>query len=259
MTAAVAGQIGSLARRSVRRTIRQPANIVFALVFPLLLLAVNSGGLRAVTNLPDFPTDSYLDFFIAFTFVQGALFATINSGTDLAKDIQTGFLNRLSLTPVRPVGLLAGHLSGAVTMGVFQALVYLGVGLAEGVSVESGVAGALAILLLAALITLGFAAFGTFLALRTGTGEAVQGVFPLFFILLFLSSMALPRNLIEQDWFREVATYNPVSYMIEAIRSLIIEGWNGEALALGFAVTAGLIVVSLALASWALRTRLTRT
>jgi ABC-2 type transport system permease protein len=259
VTALVATQVRALARRSVRRTVRQPANIVFALLFPLILLAVNAGGLRSVTELPGFPTDTYLDFFIAFTFVQGALFATINSGTDLAKDIQTGFLNRLSLTPLRRVGLLAGHLSGAVFMGVVQALVYLCVGLAAGVSIETGFAGALVVLVLAALITLGFAALGTFLALRTGSGEAVQGMFPLFFILLFLSSMALPRDLIQTDWFREVATYNPVSYMIEAIRSLIITGWDAQALALGFGITGALVVVALTLASTALQTRLART
>jgi ABC-2 type transport system permease protein len=251
--------VRALARRSVRRTLRQPANIVFALVFPLILLAVNAGGLRSVTDLPGFPTDTYLDFFIAFTFVQGALFATINSGTDLARDIQTGFLNRLSLTPLRRVGLLAGHLSGAVFMGVVQALVYLCVGLAAGVTIETGFAGALVVLVLAAMITLGFAALGTFLALRTGSGEAVQGMFPLFFILLFLSSMALPRDLIQTDWFREVATYNPVSYMIEAIRSLIITGWDAQALALGFGITAALVAGALTLASTALRTRLART
>jgi ABC-2 type transport system permease protein len=255
----VATQVRALARRSVRRTLRQPANIVFALVFPLILLAVNAGGLRSVTDLPGFPTDTYLDFFIAFTFVQGALFATINSGTDLARDIQTGFLNRLSLTPLRRVGLLAGHLSGAVFMGVVQALVYLCVGLAAGVTIETGFAGALVVLVLAAMITLGFAALGTFLALRTGSGEAVQGMFPLFFILLFLSSMALPRDLIQTDWFREVATYNPVSYMIEAIRSLIITGWDAQALALGFGITAALVAGALTLASTALRTRLART
>jgi ABC-2 type transport system permease protein len=255
----VATQVRALARRSVRRTLRQPANIVFALVFPLILLAVNAGGLRSVTDLPGFPTDTYLDFFIAFTFVQGALFATINSGTDLARDIQTGFLNRLSLTPLRRVGLLAGHLSGAVFMGMVQALVYLCVGLAAGVSIETGFAGALVVLVLAAMITLGFAALGTFLALRTGSGEAVQGMFPLFFILIFLSSMALPRDLIQTDWFREVATYNPVSYMIEAIRSLIITGWDAQALALGFGVTAALVAGALTLASTALRTRLART
>jgi ABC-2 type transport system permease protein len=259
VSALVATQVRALARRSVRRTLRQPANIVFAVLFPLILLAVNAGGLRSVTDLPGFPTDTYLDFFIAFTFIQGALFATINSGTDLARDIQTGFLNRLSLTPLRRVGLLAGHLSGAVFMGVVQALVYLCVGLAAGVTIETGFAGALVVLVLAAMITLGFAALGTFLALRTGSGEAVQGMFPLFFILLFLSSMALPRDLIQTDWFREVATYNPVSYMIEAIRSLIITGWDAQALALGFGVTAALVVVSLTLASRALRTRLART
>lgn len=258
MTALVATQVRALARRSVRRTVRQPANIAFALAFPLILLAVNAGGLRSVTKLPGFPTASYLDFFIAFTFVQGALFATINSGTDLARDIQTGFLTRLSLTPLRRVALLAGHLSGAVFMGMVQALVYLSVGLAAGVTIETGFAGALVVLGLAGLITLGFAALGTFLALRTGSGEAVQGMFPLFFILLFLSSMALPRNLIQTDWFREVATYNPVSYMIEAIRSLIITGWDAQALALGFGITAALVVGALTLASVALRTRLAR-
>ena len=67
----------------------------------------------------------------------------------------------------------------------------------------------------------------------------MQGVFPLFFVFLFLSSSALPRNLIEQDWFRTIATYNPVSYLFEGLRSLIIFGWDGEALALGFGVRGG--------------------
>ena len=83
-------------------------------------------------------------------------------------------------------------------------------------------------------------------------------MFPAFFVFLFLSSMNLPRNLIEIDWFRAVATINPVSYLIECIRSLIIVGWDGEALALGFGIALVLTVVSLALASVALRTRLAR-
>ena len=61
----------------------------------------------------------------------------------------------------------------------------------------------------------------------------MQGLFPLFFVFLFLSSMNLPRNLIEHDWFRTIATLNPVSYLIEGFRSLFISGWDGEALALG--------------------------
>ncbi len=258
MNGALTIQVTALARRSIRRTMRQPASVAPAILFPLLLLAVNAGGLRAITQLPGFPTSSYLDFFIAFTFMQGALFATLNSGTDLARDIQTGFLSRLSLTPLRRVSLLGGHLSGAMFMGLLQAIVYLSVGIAFGVRFETGFAGVLVFLVLVGVITLGFASIGTFFALRTGSGEAVQGLFPLFFVALFLSSMYLPRDLISTDWFRQVATYNPVSYMIEALRSLIIEGWNTEALALGFGCAAVLAIVGLTLSSRALSTRLGR-
>ena len=253
-----ADQVFVLARRSVVRTARQPANVIFPLVFPLLLLAVNAGGLKAATQLPGFPTNSFVAFALAIPFIQGALFATMNAGTDLARDIQTGFLNRLSLTPMRGVALLAGQLGGIVTMGLIQALVYLSVGLAVGVRLASGFGGALVLLAFAVLISIGFGALGAFAALRTGSGEAVQSLFPAFFVFLFLSSMNLPRNLIEIDWFRFVATVNPVSYLIECIRSLIIVGWDGEALALGFGVALAITVVSLVLASLSLRTRLAR-
>jgi ABC-2 type transport system permease protein len=182
----------------------------------------------------------------------------MNAGTDLARDIQTGFLNRLSLTPMRGVALLAGQLGGIAVMGVAQAVVYLTVGLIVGVRLESGPAGALVLLAFAILISIAFGALGAFAALRTGSGEAVQSLFPVFFVFLFLSSMALPRSLIEVDWFRAVATANPVSYLIECIRSLIITGWDGEALALGFGIAIAVAIVAVFVANRALRTRLAR-
>jgi ABC-2 type transport system permease protein len=258
MRDAFGDQVFLLARRSVVRTLRQPANVVFPLVFPLLLLAVNSGGLDPATRLPGFPADTFVAFALAIPFIQGALFATMNAGTDLARDIQTGFLNRLSLTPMRGIAVLAGQLGGVVVMGIAQAAVYLGVGLAVGVRLESGIFGAVLLFVFSALVCLGFASIGAIAALRTGSGEAVQGFFPLFFVFLFLSSMNLPRNLIEIDWFRYVATANPVSYLIECVRSLVITGWDGQALALGFGLAAGITVVGLTLATATLRTRLTR-
>lgn len=251
-------QVGYLARRSVLRTLRQPASIVFPLVFPLILLAVNSAGLDSASRIPGFP-GSYFDVALAVPFMQGALFAAMNAGTDLALDIETGFLNRLALTPMRGVALLAGQLGGAVTMGLVQACVYLAVGLIAGAGIAAGVGGAFVIVLLATLIALGFAGLGAVVALRTGSGEAVQGLFPLFFVVVFLSSAFLPRDLIKADWFRTVATWNPVSYFVEGIRSLIVTGWDGQALALAFGLAGGLIVISLTAASLALRTRLVRT
>jgi ABC-2 type transport system permease protein len=256
---ALAEQTAQLARRSVVRTARQPANVIGPFIFPLLLLAVNTGGLDRASEIPGFPTDSFLAFALAVPFIQGALFATMNAGTDLARDIQTGFLNRLSLTPMRSLALLTGQLGGVAATGLTQAVVYLTVGLAVGVRPASGIAGMVVLLFLSALIALAFGALGAFAALRTGSGEAVQGLFPVLFVGLFLSSMNMPRNLIEIDWFRTVATLNPVSYLLEAIRSLIIVGWDPEALALGFGFAIAIGIVGIAAASWALRERLTRT
>ena len=258
MTQPLLLQVGHLARRSIVRTLRQPVNVVPSFLFPLILLAVNVVVLGAAERLPGFPTDSYLDFALAFTFMQGALFATTNAGTDLARDIQTGFLNRLALTPMRSGALLLGQLAGIVALALIQATLYLTVGLVAGVRPESGVAGLFVVVFLAVLVAIAFGAIGAFLALRTGTGEAVQAMFPLLFVFLFLSSMNLPRNLIEIDWFRTVATINPVSYLIEGIRSLIVTGWDGQALALGFGLAFAIGVVALAAASFALQGRLAR-
>jgi ABC-2 type transport system permease protein len=255
----VVAQVGHIARRSVVRTMRQPANMIFPFVFPMALLAVTSAGLNPATRIPGFPSDSFLAFFLAFPFIQGALFATMNAGTDLARDIQSGFLNRLALTPMRGVALIAGQLAGIATMGFVQAVFYLAVGLVVGVHLASGVAGAAVLLVLATLIAIAFGSLGAFFALRTGSGEAVQGLFPLLFVTLFLSSMNLPRNLIEIDWFRIAATINPVSYLIEGVRSLIITGWDTQALVLAFGIAALLLLGSLAAGAWALRLRLTRT
>ena len=256
---AFADQVYVLAQRSVVRTIRQPANVFAPLLFPMLLLAVNSGGLKAETNLPGFPTSSFVAFALAVPFIQGALFATMNAGTDLARDIQTGFLNRLSLTPLRGSALITGHLAGVVVFGFLQSVFYLSVGLAIGVDIRSGPGGAIVLLLLATLIAAAFGALGAWLALRAGSGEAVQGMFPLLFVAFFLSSMNTPRNLIGIGWFRAIATANPISYLIEGVRSLIILGWDWQALLLAFGVAAAMLVLAVALAGEALQERLSRT
>ena len=250
---------GLLVRRSVIRTLRQPANLVFSFMFPLLLLAVSSGGLNAATRIPGFPTNSYLTFALAVPFIQGALFASNSAGTNFAEDIESGFLSRLSLTPLSRGALLTGQLAGVVALGFLQAVVFLAVGEAAGAGFAAGPAGVPVLFALSVLITLGFGTLGALAAIRTGSGEAVQGMFPLFFVLLFLSSSSLPRNLMSVDWFHTVATYNPVSYLLEAVRSLLITGWDGEALALGFGCAGAIAIAGVYLCSRALRTRMVRT
>jgi ABC-2 type transport system permease protein len=251
--------VALLAGRSVRRTLRQPVLIVPTIVFPLMLLAINTSGLASTTKIPGFPADSFLDFALVVTFMQGALFAATSAGSSLATDIETGFINRLALTPLRRAALLAGLLAGSGSLALVGAVTYLLVGLIAGASLQSGVLGGVVLIAFALFVALGFGAIGAIMALRTGSGEAVQGLFPLLFVLLFLSSMNMPRNLIAVHWFRTVATWNPISYLIEAMRSLVIIGWDATALARGFVVATALAAVSLTVAARLLRTRMTRT
>jgi ABC-2 type transport system permease protein len=113
--------------------------------------------------------------------------------------------------------------------------------------------------LLVVLMAIGFGALGVAAALRTGNGEAVQGLFPVLFVLLFLSTINLPLDLIPITWFRWVATVNPITYLVDALRSLIITGWDWPTLAAGFGVALAIAVVGILLSAAALRGRLQRT
>jgi ABC-2 type transport system permease protein len=258
MSSSLLTQISAIALRSILRTARQPAVLVSALLFPMMFFSINAYGLDAAARIPGFPADSYLDFAFAFPLVQAALFGSITAGADLARDIESGFFERLSLTPMSPVALLVGMLAGVVALGLLQGIVFLAIGLLMGVEVSSGFPGMIVLVLLTVLVALGFGGIGAILALRTGSAEAVESAFPLFFVAIFMSSINLPRDLIEADWFRFIATINPISYLVEGLRSLVITGWDPQALLLGFGCAVGIIVLSLAGAGASLRTRVAR-
>lgn len=252
-------QVGVLARRSARRSLRQPAQLVPSVIFPLVLLAINASGLDDASKIPGFPADSYLDFAFAVPFMQSALFATVNAGQGIASDIDGGFINRLALTPMRSAALVFGQLAGAASIAFIAALVYLVVGLALGVGFSAGPGGVVLLVVQAQLIALAFASLGAWIALKAGSGEAVQGVFPLLFVTFFLSSVVMPRDLIEVRWFEIVASWNPVSYMVEGMRSLVIDGWDAQAVLLGVGVSAAMILIALSAAGRALEQRMVRT
>lgn len=252
-------QFMRLARRLVTRTVRQPMIIMPIFVFPLFILAVVSAGGSDITGVKGFPTDSYVTFLLGSMLVQGSSGAATVAGNALGGDISTGFLRRLVLTPLTVSTLLAAQLAGVALLGLVQAVLYLLVGLAVGVSVEAGIGGALALIAVILLIALAFGAVGQLAAALTGSAEQVQALVALSLGLLFMSSMMMPRDLIQNDWFKTVATYNPMSYLIEAPRSLLISGWDGQALALGCGIASVIFVVALVATSFALKARFVRT
>src|SRR4029079_2914757 len=142
-----------------------------------------------------------------------------------------------------------------VALVLIQFAIYFVGGTLLGADFHAGLLGIPVLFALAAMGALAIGAFSMMVALRTGSPEAVQGIFPLFFVALFLSSMNMPRNLIETDWFQWIATVNPVSYLIEGLRARVIAGWDVETLAIGFWVSLGAIVVALAISARAFSAR----
>jgi ABC-2 type transport system permease protein len=253
---ALAHAVG-LGQRSLIAIRREPVAWFPTLFFPLLLMAIFTGSFgQAPGRIPGFPPiRGFLDFAVAGSVLQAALLIGTVAGTALARDIEGGFFDRLVLSPVSRSAILAGHLAGPVAMAVTLGAFFIGVAVVFGARVDGGLIGIIVVLAIAALMAVGMGGLGLFLALRTGSSEAVQGAFPLFFMFLFFSSAYFPRETMS-GWFKTVADWNPISHLVEGMRSQIVEGdLTGSAL-IGIAVGVGLAVVTLGASALALRRRL---
>lgn len=252
---ATRAQVLALSSRSVAAIVRQPSVVVPSLVFPLFFVALGTSSFARAVAIPGFPAvDSFLDFALAGSVVQGVLFGSITSATALATDIETGFFDRLLLSPSTRIGILVGRLAGAMVYGLVQTMFFVVVLLPFGLSIKSGPIGLLTMALGGVLTALAVGAVMSAMALRTGSAEAVQGSFPLVFVLLFLSSAFFPRQTMDGA-YRTIADLNPISYLVEGFRALTIGELDATAVAQTIAVPAGIAVAGLALALRALTAR----
>ncbi len=254
------GQVGVLARRSIKNTFRQPAALVPSILFPLLFMSVTTAGAGRIAEVPGFPAERYIDFYIAGALVQGTLFGGIAAGAALATDIELGFIRRLLLTPLQRPALLVAAGAGAMVVGAIQSIVLLVGGIIGGVRIQTGVLGFVVVIGLAMLTALVFSSMGSFIATWTGSSEATQTFFPFFFIMMIFSSYFMPRTFLS-GWFKTVATYNPATYIIEAMRSPITTstGWEFRPILYGLCAMFVMAFLGFGGAASALRTRLSRT
>jgi ABC-2 type transport system permease protein len=252
-----AAQTLALARRGVAGTLRTPQALVPALFFPLVLLSIFTASFAdAPGTIPGFPpVRGFLDFALSGAILQGILIGGTTAGAAFALDIEGGFFDRLVASPVSRTAILAGRLAGGVAVAMAQTVLFVVIGVAFGARIEGGAAGVAVLLLLALLLAIAMSGLGIVLALRSGSAEAVQGTFPLFFALMFFSSAFFPRETMT-GWFKAVADANPISYLVEGMRQQIIEGVDTRVTAIGVAVAAGLAAVALAACHVAFRARL---
>ncbi len=179
-------------------------------------------------DLPGFPpVDSFFQFLLAGAMIQSALLAGNTGGIALAIDIEMGFYDRLLAAPIPRFAIVAGRLAGVGAMGLLTGIYFLAIGLIFGVTIEEGVLGALMMIALVALSALAFGTLGAALALRTGSASVVQGTFPLVFVILFLSTAFFPADLLLQP-AQAIAQYNPLSFIVDAVRNPVISTLLGQ-------------------------------
>ncbi len=248
--------VKALGLRSVRQTFRRPQLIAPIIVFPTLLLAIQTGGAGAAVELPGFPpVESFLQFMLAGAMMQSLMLAGNSGGIALAVDIEMGFTDRLFSAPIPRFAIVLGRLAGTAALGLFGAIWFLAIGLIFGVRIESGAAGALMALVLVTATATAVGGIGAAIALRTGSASVVQGLFPLVLVVLFLSSAFFPQELMIEP-AKTIAQYNPLSFIVEGIREPIISGINASDTLAAVAAILGIVIVGLVLSARALRHRL---
>lgn len=225
-----------LGRRSVREILRFPEATIPVLFIPLFFLAVNIGQVSKTfpSTTPFLEGQSY----VAFQLPVSLLFAvaTAISGLALVTEIDLGYFDKLLVAPIRRSSIIFGRLAADLVRGLGASTIVLLAGLAFGAHIESGVLGAIVLVILAALFGVAYAGFGILIALRTRNVQATNTSFILFFPLLFLTPNFVPFDRLTPA-MEALARANPVSHVIVGLRSLVIEGWEWDKLGLCLLVT----------------------
>ncbi len=244
----------TIAKRSCRGVFREPEFFIPALIVPVFFFVVNVGALQPLAEQSGSVTD-----FKAFQLPVSIIFAVtgVSRASALVTDIQSGYFDRLLLTPIRRPALLLGLMVADLMSVILLTIPVVLLGLVLGVHFVTGFFGIIAFLLYGAFWGLAFAGFPYAIALKTGNPAAVNSSFILFFPFAFLTTSFVPLEALT-GWLATIAKVNPVTYVLDGLRSLITDGWDWDALAKGFGATLALAIVSFSLASAAMRGRISQ-
>jgi ABC-2 type transport system permease protein len=249
--AGFAHDLTTIAGRALRAVPRDPAGVIPPVFIALFFFVVNIATLKKLTG--SHPGFSYTAFEMATAILLGV--TGVSRAPALVLDIQTHYLDRLLLTPVRRTAILIGHMAADVAVAAVLTAPIMVLGAVLGVRFQAGAAGVVAFVVLAALWSLAFAGFGYAIALKTGNPSAVNSAFLLFFPFLFLTDSYVPRAQLS-GWLSTVAGFNPVTYLLGGLRSLVLgPGWQWGQLGQALAAIALVGLVSMTLCFAALRGR----
>jgi ABC-2 type transport system permease protein len=228
-----------LMRRTLIQFPRNPMVLGFS-VAPVLMMFVVFGALfESVKHLPGFPTDNYFEYLAPAAVLMTTVPGIANAAVGLATDIQSRYLHKLLTLPVSVGSIMAGRLLADGTRLFVQGGAVLLLAIALGAQIAGGFAGALLMLLIGVLTAN--------LALKTKDPQAVQAVFPMAFLLIFLTTAYQTEEQVPSGALRAVISINPTEYVLQAMRDLTLTGFDWSSIGLAFAVIIGLGLVGLPL------------
>lgn len=250
-------EILPLYRRSLRAWLRVKAALFPPLIMPVFFLIVNTAALKDSMGQVPGIGDNYVAFFVPVAILMTVASAGSGSGLALVQDIDAGYFDKLLLAPITRTSIMVSRLMVDGTRAALQATLVLIVSVLIGGEVATGLVGALLLIALAFLFGLAYAGIGLNIALRTGSTEATQASFIIFFPLVFLAPTFVPMDRLA-PWMQTVAKINPVTHVIEGLRSLTAVGWEWGELFQATIAIAAIATATLATAFAALRARTSR-
>ena len=225
-----------LSIRNTKQIWRPLLALIPSLFIPIFFFFVNSQSFSAASGIPGFPKEiSYRDFIAPVAIFTAIFFSSGNAGIELVQDISSGYLKKLLIMPINRLAIILGKLTEIAIQSVMQGSIVVVMLLAVGVRIHTGVLGLLAIFVMLMIFAMAWSCLGMLFALRTQNARLVQSMFILVFPFLYITSSQMPRNLLPPA-FQTAVAFNPVTYIIEGVRALVLYNWSDPAIPTGFAV-----------------------
>jgi ABC-2 type transport system permease protein len=237
-----------VAWRTMRNILKTPSLLLPTTLFPLFFFTAFAGGLSQVQNVPGFDYEGgYTSFQFVFVLLQSAAFGGVFTGFGIARDFESGFGKRLLLASPKRSGIVLGYALAALGRWIITATLLTVVALLVGMDVGGGPVDVVGMYTIAILLNTAALLWAAGMAFRFRSIQAAPLMQLPVFLLLFFAPVYVPLDLLT-GWIETVATYNPITYMMEAGRGLISGAPTEVALALGL----GLGLIGL-FAVWAFR------
>ena len=235
-----------LSIRHTKQIWRPLLALIPSLFIPILFFLVNSAVFTTVSLIPGFPSNSYLKFIAPTALFTAIFFSAGNAGIELVVDISSGYFKKLTLMPINRLAIILSKLTEVAIQSIMQGGIVMILLTLIGVRADTGILGIFAVFAMMTLFAMGWSCIGLIAALRTKNPRLVQSMFVLVFPFLYLTTSQMPKELLPATYVK-IISYNPVTYIIEGVRGLMIRDWNDPAIWQGFIVAGIFFIIMLIL------------